>query len=82
MKTLAPGRFEFFRPDGTPVRHEPITVAAGDDWPRAFNAGHGVVPSSDGPVPDWDGLRPDYPYIIDLLLEADGRLQDHSPCTN
>jgi Domain of unknown function (DUF222)/HNH endonuclease len=76
MKTLAPGQFEFYRPDGTTLRQEPITVAAGDDWVRDFNARHGIVPSSDSPVPDWDGIRPDYPYIIDLLLEADGRLQD------
>ena len=69
-------RFVFRRSDGTPIRYEPINVAPGDQHIRDFNAQHGVHPTDETPVPDWDGRHPDYPLIIDHLLYADGRLHD------
>lgn len=82
MATSAPGRFEFYRPDGTLIGHETLTVAPGDRGLRELNAERGVHPTEDSPVPDWDGTRPDYPHIIDILLDAEGHLRDRRSSDN
>lgn len=76
LATPAPGRFEFHRPDGVVIAAPPITVPVGDDWIRDDNTRHGTHPTQDSPVPDWDGRRPDYPHIVDVLLDLDRRLRD------
>ena len=81
MTTAAPGQYCFYRPDGTQIWAKPVTVSPGDDYLRDFNAQHGITPTAETPVPHWDGRHPDYPLIMDILLNTDGLLRDPTPTT-
>jgi hypothetical protein len=82
MTAPQPGRFEFRRPDGTMIGVPRMAVSPGDTRLRDFNHQHDVHPTEDSPVPGWDGTRPDSPYIVDILLYTDGRLNDNQPSDN
>jgi hypothetical protein len=62
------GQLRYYRPDGQPI---PAVVAPGAITPVDRNS----EPVPDPYHSDWDGSRLDLPYIIDGLLQADGRLQ-------
>ena len=68
MTATTPGRFQFHRPDGTALTTTPTIVTTGDTSLRDLNAAHGVAPTHDTTIPDWDGRHPHYAMIIDLLL--------------
>jgi hypothetical protein len=68
LEAPTPGRFVFYRPDGTPLDAPTGAVTAGDDALRRINAAHGIHPTPDTPIPSWAGERPDYGYIVDTLL--------------
>ncbi len=72
------GHYQFHRPDGTALLTEPTSVPPGDRAVRQHNITHGIHPSLETLIPDWDGQRPDYPMIIDALLQDDGRI-DYDP---
>jgi 5-methylcytosine-specific restriction endonuclease McrA len=85
VTATAPGRFVFRRPDGTevPPLPSPPEVPPGDDTIRTANVKNGIVPGTEWMVPDWDGIAPNYPDIIDGLLHADHKpdpeLDDSGP---
>jgi hypothetical protein len=75
------GRHQFRRPDGTPITVGHTVVPPGDGYIRDRNTDLGIRPTDETTVPDWDGIRPNYPMIIDLLLDLDG-LRDDPPSNN
>jgi len=68
--SLPNGTLIFYRPDRVPLNQPNPTVTPGDAAIRAVNNARGIHPNAQTPIPSWAGERPDYGYIVDVLLNT------------